>query len=274
MGTPYFDRRAELTVAPVSGGQGLKVSKLRIAFDTKKTNTSSPNTATIRVYNLNPASRALVSTEGQAVILKAGYLGLMSTEVVGMVDRVEHVIAPPEIVTTIYVKDGKTDLYGSTFSRSYASGTSKIQIFRDILAAMPNTQVGQLSASGLDGNISGPLVLSGRARVVADKVARAWGVEWSVQEGLAQALDATSPRIPVVSAWKFSPTSGLQGAPAKTDKGCSFVALLTPVVVGDPVKLSSETLSGTYKVQSRASKGDTHGTGAGSWVISCEAVSL
>lgn len=274
MGAQYFDRRAELTVAPVSGGQGLKVSKLRIAFDTKKTSTSAPNAATIRVYNLSPASRALVSTEGQAVILKAGYPGLMSTEVVGLVERVEHVPSPPDIVTTIHVKDGKTDLYGSTFSRSYSSGSSRLQVFRDVLAAMPNIQVGVLTASGLDGNTSGPLSLSGRARVVADKLARAWGFEWSVQDGVVQAMDSTGIRVPLASAWKFSPTSGLLSAPTKTDKGCSFTALLSPVSVGEPVIISSETMSGTFKIESRASKGDTHATGPAGMVINCEAVSI
>jgi len=274
MGAQYFGRRVELTVAPISGGSGLKVTGARISFASKKTSTSAPNKSTISVYNLNSASRALVSTAGQGVILKAGYNDLLSTEVVGRVSRVEHVPAPPDIITKIEVIDGKTDLYGSTFSRSYSSGASKIQVFRDILAAMPNTDVGLLTASGLDGNISGPLALSGRARVVADKLASAWGFEWSVQDGVANALDTTGTRIPLVSAWKFSPTTGLLDVPARTDRGCSFTTFLTPTAVGDPVILKSDAVSGNFKIESRSSKGDTHGTGPGSWAVHHEAVLL
>jgi hypothetical protein len=275
MGSQQFGREAKLTVAPIAGGAGIVVTDLRIAFDSQATSTSEPNKATVSIYNLNSASRGLIETEGQGVVLEAGYKGNTWREVVGKVGRVEHVPAGGiDIITKIQVEDGKTDLYGATFSRSYASGTSKAQILRDVLASMTDIEIGALTASGLSGNISGPLALAGRARVVADRLARAWGFEWSIQGGVAHALDSTGTRVSTVLAVKLSPSSGLLDAPTKTDRGCSFSALLSPAFPGDPVILESETLSGNFKIESRAARGDTGATGPGSWGINCEAVKL
>lgn len=287
MGVELFDRRAELTVAPVDGGEGIRVYGLRVTFKVSKTSTSEPNTATVSVYNLASASRGRIKAKDQAVILKAGYVDLVEQVCAGVIKRVEHRREGPDVVTELELKDGGQDLLEPEFKRSYTRGTSKLRIVNDILATMPHTSRGRISADGVSGSISGKMSFSTTSKLAMDRIARAWDFEWSIQDGAVQILDPEGTIEPVELAVVLRPDSGLIGSPAKTGQegskksrskkrkerpGAKFKALLFPSIrPGRYVLLESEFVSGSFKAQSVEHAGDTHG---GDWATDVEAIQI
>lgn len=287
MGVLQWLRTWELTVAPSGGGEGIKITDLRVTFKVEKTSTSEPNKATIAIYNLAPHSRLRIEEQDQAVILKAGYEDLMQVVFMGVVKRAEHKKVPPDIITELECKDGGIDLEAATFRRSYTAGTSRRRVVQDILAAMPNTDTGALTASSLSGSIPGKLALSGSARHVLNRLAGSWGFEWSVQDGVAQVLDKTGTTKPATMAVVLSPSSGLIGSPSRVVRGgkkktkktakikgnaAKFQCLLQPLIgPGSFVKLESDFVSGYFKVEKASHDGDTHGN---NWFTEGEGVDV
>ena len=274
MGAQLYNRYLDLTIAPIGGAPGVRVRDLRVTFEIKKTSTSAPNEATLEVYNLSKQNRTAIDAKGQGVVLKAGYLDVSGTLLVGDVRRVEHARQAPDIITRIEVRDGGQALYGSEFARSYGATSSRVAVVRDLVSTLTGVSLGMVSASGLSGNVGRRLALSGLSRVCLDKVCRAWGVEFSVQDGVAQFLDPTGTRGGGSVAIKLSPTSGLIGSPAKTQRGCTFTSLLrADMLPGSYVIISDTELGdGNYRVQSLVQKGDTHGSG--SWLTDGEGLRL
>jgi hypothetical protein len=262
MGTELYGRVCKLVVAPSGGGEGLSVEDLRITFRVEKTSSSEPNKATIQVYNLNQWSRQRVEEKNQALVLTAGYEDVNARIFVGVVKRVEHRRAPPDIVTEMECADGGVDLETAEFRRSYKAGTSRLRVVKDIITAMPNTDTGPLTASELSGSIPGRLALSGGCRHVLNRLAKSWGFEWSIQDEAIQVLtEATGTVNPQALAVVLSPETGLIGSPTKTDRGAKFKSLLMPTInPGSFVSLDSAFVKGYYKAESTSDEGDTHGS--------------
>ena len=259
MGVELYNRKVDLTVAQINGSPGLRVKDLRVAFDISKSSTSEPNAATVDVYNLNDQSRAFVETKNQVLILKAGYEDLLSTILIGNVRRVEHEFVPPDIITHMEVRDGGKSLYESEFRRYYPAGSSKLSVVRDILGSMEGIETGVILTTALNGTTK-KLSLSGLSRVVLDRRAKAWGFEWSVQDGTAMVLDRGSTTVPQASAIILNRTSGLLDSPVKTQRGAKFKSLLRPdMPVGGFVIVQSRFLTARLKVESLRHVGDTKG---------------
>src|SRR5574343_591448 len=102
-----YSRKASLVVAPIGGQPGLDLEALRFAFAVKKTSTSHPNTATIKVYNLAEKSRNAIVIKKTALILRAGY-GDATPPVLasGVIQRAEHTPQPPEVESELEIRDG------------------------------------------------------------------------------------------------------------------------------------------------------------------------
>lgn len=287
MGVELFGRQAEVTVAPIDGTDGISVSGLRVTFQVAKTSSSEPNTATVSIYNLAEFSRGRIKAKDQAVVLRAGYTDLVEQVCAGVIKRVEHRREGVDIVTELELKDGGRDLLEPEFRRSYARATSRRRIVNDIITTMPHTAVGRINAAGLRGVTSGKLSFSTTSKLAMDRVARAWGFEWSVQDGALQILDRDGTVEPVELAVVLSANSGLIGSPARTGQegarasrsrsrkqqaGARFTSLLFPSIrPGRYVLLRSEFVSGAFKAQSVEHSGDTHGS---DWQTTVEGVQI
>ncbi len=282
MGVELYNRKWELVIASSGGGPGLKITEARVAFDVEKTSTSEPNKATIQVYNLSQHSRDLIDEQDVAVVLKAGYEDLLQTVFVGVIKRGEHRKEPPDVITELECKDGGVDLETAEFRRSYKAGTSRRRVVQDIIDAMPNTDTGLLTASGISGSIPGKLALSGGCRHMLNRLARSWDFEWSVQDGAVQILDETGTTLPAGLAIVLSSSTGLIGSPSKVARskkgartnlsgaGAKFKSLLLPTIKpGVYVDLRGDTIKGFYKAETVAHRGDTHSS---EWITETEGV--
>lgn len=269
MGVELFKREANLTIAPISGAEGIKIEGLRLAFKVERTSTSEGNKANIKIYNLAPNTRDRIQVKDQGVVLNAGYEDLVQRLFVGTIKRFERKREGVNTLTEIECKDGGLDLEVPEFSKSYSAGVPKRRIIDDIIAAMPHTGKGKLSSSGISGNISSKVSLTGTCKRVLDKLSRSWVFEWSIQDGNLQILDENTTSTTSAYAIVLRPDSGLIGVPVKTDRGCKFKSLMIPSIVpGCYVTIESEFLKGSYKAESVIHEGDTHGS---EWTSETEA---
>src|SRR5690348_5163435 len=64
---------SRLRQVTTNANEGLDLSEMRIQFRISQSDTETPNTAIIRVYNLSPETARKVQGEFQRVVLQAGY---------------------------------------------------------------------------------------------------------------------------------------------------------------------------------------------------------
>ena len=69
-----FLRNYRLQIGKKGETKGVSiVQPIRMSFDIEKTTESNPNESTIKIYNLSPATRALIEKPDMRCVLYAGY---------------------------------------------------------------------------------------------------------------------------------------------------------------------------------------------------------
>ena len=271
-----YDRSASVVIAPVSGAPGVEVKGLRIAFAVKKKATSNANTLNVKIWNLSPSTRNRIVRRSTVLVLRGGYKGNNARQLPhigsGMIQRVVHDPQSPEVVTELELRDGGLGLDESVFRKAYPAGTKLQRIVDDVLAVMPDVSRGAMQSAALAQALPGKRAFSGNARVVLDKLSKAFGFEWSVQNGAAQFVDRIGSVGGQVTAVVLSPQSGLIGSPARTNAGCKAKCLMNPAIIpGRFIQTVSRFCPGYFKVLTVEHKGDTHG---GDWISTVEAKAI
>lgn len=274
-----FSRAYSLTVGP-SGGSGTVIAPpMQLTFEVDKDVKEEANVHTIRIYNLKEATRKAIERPGLSAILRAGYddeQGAVLMAAGSVVDAYSRRDGA-DMLTEIRVADGYTELRDTAVSLSYPAGVSSATIVKAIASAMgltlnmPDSLAARTWAHGFS--------YYGTARVALHKVCRGAGQEWSVQNQTLQvvATNGTTARSAVV----LNASSGLIGSPERTRdgarekakvKGKTIVSaeqqrdgwrvrsLLLPWInPGDPVVMQSDSLTGTWRVDSVKHTGDYYG---------------
>lgn len=296
-----FDRVAQLVVGQ-SGKDGILIEKLRFSFSIEKTLTETLNTSTIKIYNLSPASRKMVESPNNAVVLKAGYARDKGpvTIFVGIVRRSLTRREGPDWVTELELDDGLIAYRDSKFSTTFQPGASGIAVMRQVadqfglpVLALPNL-TDKIYPNGFS--------FVGRVRDAMNKVCNYMGCEWSIQNQEIQILKKGGSRER--TALVISQETGMIGSPeleAKTMseklaakqglttnsdgvvtvvtdrltetgkapknrlevQGYKVNTLMQPTMLpGDIIKVEAEGVDNFFKVEKVTHQGDTHG---GEW---------
>jgi len=271
-----FDRSASLQIRlKNTNGPGynqrLSISDLRIAFNIKKTVTWGTNTASIRVYNLNPSRRAILKEWGDQYILNAGYNlgGGEQLLFIGNSTSLSHTFNLPEIVTNIQVADGEIQLNETIVNLSYNSEIPIRQIIR-IIAEKMNVKAYIAETDNLvwENGFS----WDGQAKYAIDKCVKALGLTASMQNGKLICIpkDKSRGNTPIV----INADTGMIGVPERFSykqkdlltnqriSGWKVRTSLRPEInPGDRVQIQSSRidLKGLFKVLSANHQGDTHG---------------
>jgi len=222
---------------------GLDLSALRIKFTVKRSDTMTPNTADIRVYNveketalrifteLNPLNgNDLIAVNRGIVTLQAGYQGNYGVIFQG---NIKQIILGRESATDTFV-----DIIAGDGDRAY-----NFAIVNTTLAE-GSTQADQLNASAASmatkgtklGNV-GPMpsfklprgkVMYGNARQYLREVGNNTGQTWSIQNEEVTFVPIKSylPGERVVLTSK----TGLIGTPQQTSEGLNVKCLLNPLI--------------------------------------------
>ncbi len=205
-----FDRIVSLTVGQ-SGGKGVELSGLRIIFAIEKTCSETLNNSTIKIYNLAPASRAIVETVNNAVILKAGYVQDVGAKqiFVGIIRRSLTRREGPDWVTELELDDGLIAYRDSKQTFSFPKNTSGLAVLRSVAGSfgLPVRPLPEFT----DKAYTGGFAFVGRSREAMAKVCNYLGLEWSIQNQEIQILKkgGSVPRVALV----LSESTGMIDSP-------------------------------------------------------------
>lgn len=286
----------EATVIIGKGGQGVAITDLRISFQVKKTAAKEPNTATIRIYNLNPDRIESIKNEYEEVLLSAGYRGNVRLLFRGNIQRSSRFREGTDIITEVVCGDGDEAYRNSYMNVTLAKGTTTRDVISRAVQSMDGVEEGTVQING-PARVRGK-VISGPTRDVLSRESATHAATWSIQNGVVEIVKADEmlPNTAIL----LSAETGLLVAPEITDKGVNAACLLNPEIhVGGAVKMDSENFiygsgvgritkgtkkkpagvvqaaklsaDGIYKVVTVEHTGDTH---SGTWDSFVEAVAL
>jgi len=257
--TILFDRKVYVTVAPNTGGVGKKLSGLRMNFSIEKHLETTPNPATLEIFNLSRETRALFEEEETQVMIDAGYGDntgrIFSGDIMRCITRKEG----PDFISRLDLADGFLALTQARVDRSFRESTAETDILKyaqDLLQAK-NLKMRADAAINAAKAIFTGYVASGTARKVMDEYCENNDLEWSVQNGEIQVL--LKGKITSDPYYKLNMSTGLVGSPTKSKGGVSCTTLMLPdLYPGRGILLDSLHIKGEYRVVKVIHNGDTH----------------
>ena len=243
-GEIQYIRKCDLIVSDDSGN-GLNLAGLTIRFAIKKTDGQTPNTAAIRVYNLNEDTKKRIQKEFTRVNLQAGYEsnygvifdGNVKQFTIGSENVVDHFL-------DIQAADGDAAYNFAVVNATLAAGSKQ----RDQIEAAAKT-MGQLGVStgyvapddDPDSEDEDELprgkVMYGMARNYIRQSAETTRCSWSIQDGKIQVIKLAS--VLPNQAIQLNSKSGLIGTPEQTNDGIKFRCLINPMLaIGGKVQIN------------------------------------
>jgi hypothetical protein len=256
MTVEQFGRKASLLVLPPNDEPGYDLSELHFRFVVRAADVETPNTLTVRVWNVAPDVVARIRNPdfagetgpGPRVKLQAGYEGNLA------------IIFDGTIKQTRSGKENPTDTYFDILAgdgdRPYNEA-----LIRAVIAAGPLQGQARFDAikkafedaGAATGGYIPPIVfpvaprgrvLFGMARDGMRDLADSLGMSWSIQNGQLQLLPRQGylPGQAVV----LNAQTGLIGRPEQTENGIRAKCLLNPLIrIGGLVQIDNKSINQT-----------------------------
>lgn len=281
MADNIIDRRAKVIIAAplVDDPRSLSISAqtlelastddaevgFRLQFKVEKTLDKAPNTGDITITNLSASTRASLQSKNAKVILLAGYGDSLGQIFVGDIRTIDHVRNGSDWETKLQSGDGERAFLSARISTSFGVGTGAIKVIDTAATKLTGGPIiGDLS--GLSAKqFAGGYVMHGPASRELDKVLKANGYEWSIQDGHVYVRLPGAPVLERIVS--ISPDSGLVGSPEhgtsdnpKKPPLLKIKCLLSPELhCGGRVHVQSERYTGIYTIHKLTHTGDTAG---------------
>jgi hypothetical protein len=222
--TRLFGRRWQVII------DTLDISALHIQFHISKSIKAEPNKCELKLFNLSPDHIAEITKrakthkdtagnkiEGVRLEISAGYTDEMPLIFRGDIRDIATVRSGPDRVTTITGDDGGRGYRTGRISESFGPGASIATVLRKCAEAM-GVGTGNIDdftkraeIVGLGSAFPYGTVLSGQASKELDRMVRALGLTWSIQNGVIQVQEHGKPLQ--TSALSLSSSSGLIDTP-------------------------------------------------------------
>lgn len=260
----YFDRVCEIEVSP-----DIRIKDLRIKFEIKKNIEPNLNSGKVEIYNLSEEIRNRISSTPDGIVrVFAGYKyneGLISIGI-GNISNVLHNIKNPDVVTTIYVKDGFNSLLNNNIALSFIDKTPLDDIIKSVIKKLGiPVKYTEFDASVL---LNKGLSYFGSISRILSVLAVQFNFTWSIQNGELLIIDSASGTG--LNSVFLSEKTGLIENPdliiknkqlAELNQNDYLVtALLQPQMeVGDNAVIDSSVLKGSFVVKDLIHLGDTRG---------------
>lgn len=263
--TVQYLRRFSVIVA-TAAGQGLELGQLRCTFHITRGDLQSPNTAWVRIYNLDDATaRKIEQVEFSQIALQTGWGPPDSTDpltlmffgniIQGRRGRENQL----ETYVDITAADGDEPYNFAFVSQTLPQGSSRLDAIQSLIATMAAPVSGNGNAVlpgytpadlGAVPNLR-PRVLFGYTKDVMRQIAQGHDLNWSIQDGTVNVVPLTT-YIPG-SAVVISPSTGLLGVPEQTQNGLSIRVLLNPQIkIGYTIRLDSTVNQFQYSLDQGA----------------------
>lgn len=288
-------KRTYRLVAGLAGQSGFEIGEetdqgraLHIKFDLEKTDVSSNNTGTISIWNLNDEHVSVLEQKDCMIALYAGYGDTKPLIFSGNVTNPETAMESTDRKTDLDVVDGRVAIRDTYLSLSYVGETLLQTIYGDCINQMGITCIYSQGAAVLLAATKLPLgyAFIGTAADCLTQLCNAYGLKWSIQNGVCQVLLATEPISQ--QAYLLSEETGLIGVPkrvamsaestvqgssdSKTVYGYEVVYFLNGAInVNDLVQLQSAKVSGYFRVKNIQISGDNL---EGDWTCTAKMVEV
>ena len=235
-------RGADITLPDVA----LDLSAFRIHFTTTNADVESPNSCSIRVYNLSRQTIKEIQGEFSKVVLNAGYeggnygvifQGTIKQFKIGRENNIDSYL-------DIYAADGDIAYNQGIVNASLAAGATPLVSAQTAAAAMPGADIDTKSLTITRQNIPNlrGSVLLGMARARIRDITSYLDAGWSIQNGTIIMTDNTGYREGTVV--KINSATGLIGVPEQTDQGIRVTCLLNSKIrIGGRVELNNAEIA-------------------------------
>lgn len=270
-----FNRALRLVVAPKGSPTGIEIKDLRVAFSVSKTLKPEPNTAEIKIWNLNGDHRSQLEQLPTALVtLEAGYVAGTSLLFSGELRTSLTVREGPDLITTLASADGEKAHRTARVNVAIKKGMPADKVIKEVAKALGVTPgnldaaLSKIKASPLRTLFSEGTVVTGQASREMTALCRSCGLVWSIQDGKLQLLGLREALEG--SAILLAPSTGLIGSPTVDNEGVLSVrTLIIPdLIPGRKIVVESERLKGQYRVETTQHAGDN---GADDWYVDVEA---
>lgn len=249
--TLQWMRQCEVVIGNAAAGRGLFVSEPRITFEVEKTVTGrTPNTATIKMFNLTPDHENQIRGEFDEVLIKAGYQGLSLVVFAGSIRHAYRYREGVDWITEIDAADGDFDLRNTIINTVLAAGTTTSDALNHVVGKLQRTKLGHAIVKERK-RIRGRVVSGGIDKLL-NQIAMESDANWSIQNGVLEMVpvESTLPTEAIV----LRSDTGLLGAPEVDDKGINAECLLNPQIrINGKVQLDNNSLRDKVLVDHRVS---------------------
>lgn len=248
---------------------------LHISFSIEKSESKTPNTAKIQVWNLSPKNLKILDTKDCVVELKAGYDNNNTLIFVGSVANVITIMDNADRMTEIEVVDGMVALRDTNISVSFNGIVNCQDVYKMIANRMGLSIV--LSKDLTYKSLPNGFSFVGKGKDALKKVSQACGHTWTVQN---QVLQVKLPgRAINTQGYVLNSGSGLINRPKritlntsadsnKTVTGWEVEYLLNGTIgVNDIVKLESDEANGYFLAHKITIDGDNLD---GDWICTAQ----
>lgn len=259
-----FNRRGNLRVGDTE-------FPTRINFKVEKTAEGrTANKCSVQIYNLAPASKALIEEKAAPMQILAGYEEGVETIFLGDIATAITERRGADLVTVVEGGDGQNAISDATLQFTFKGEVTVARLIDEVKASLG---VVTGSIKGLQAqSFKKGFTWSSKASELLDQLVKGQGLQWSIRDGALQITPEGEDTGE--EAVLLSPSTGLIGTPGKTENGFTAKALLNgQIQVGRLVKLESKEITGTgfFKVVKATHEGDTK---EGPWFTTMEGTSF
>lgn len=254
--------------------EGVSRPGLRVAAKVVRSLKPTANSAQITVYNLNPNHRtALTKVEAPTVALTAGYENQLTRMFVGQAIHVVHERNGADITTTVSTTDDGLNQQLKRIKKTFPKGVKAGDVMAEIVKSM-GIKVGNLATAKARLNagkgatiFAEGVTLQGNASNEMTALCRSCGLEWSIQDGSLQVLDAGKA---LDSEAIVLDRTLLIGTPSISNKGVvqGLTFLQKDFSPGRQVQIAHPFVSGVFRLEKCEYSLDSY---AEDWVVHFEA---
>jgi hypothetical protein len=208
---------------------GLDLSQLHIKFSVKRSDTQTPNSADIMVYNLDENTAQQIKKEFTKVVLQAGYESNFGVIFQG---NIKQVLIGRENATDTYLNiiagDGDNAYNFAIVNQTLAAGCSAPDQIKAALDPMQKKDVSMGTVMvAKDQKLPRGKVMYGASKKYLRSLAATNAAAWSIQDGKLNFLPLRT--YLKGEAVLINSKTGMIGRPEQTNEGLNVKTLLNPL---------------------------------------------
>lgn len=243
MGTKQWIRKISLRVG--NDEKAIDLSQLRVRFNVRRGDVDTPNTASIRVYNVSDKTAKTIQVSGEYthVCLEAGYEGSFGVVFDGTITQVR---IGRESQTDTYidlsVADGDSAYNFAIINKSLAAGSTADEQVDVLASAMEPHGVTQGYRPELSQNkLPRGKVMFGEVKKYLSPIIRNQEAKWSIQDGRLTIIPFEN-YIPS-EAIEVTSQTGMIGLPESTIGGLNVTVLINPKIrIGTVIHINNASI--------------------------------